>query len=290
MLNISPFCDLVDPVGVFDAGIGSYAMVDLIRRRQPERDILYFADRASFPYGAKSREELLAITRRSVDYLAGLGAGSVVLASNAPSIMVLDALKSGFALPVHGVAPPVRAACSASRSGKVAIMGVRSMIDSAELPRFVRTQTDNPENVALINASAMVELVENGAFLREPELTTLKVTAFCDEIAACHPEVDALTLSSTHLPWLRPFFENARPGWQFFDPADDVVAALPHLHSNKSHSGKPHSAKPQGATGRTVALVTESAAYPVDEFRRMLALLGVDLPLTVVSPLSDMHV
>lgn len=275
MLNTPPHPDLVDPVGVFDAGIGSYAMVDLIRRRQPQRDILYFADRASFPYGAKTRYELLAITRRTVRYLAGLGAGSVVLASNAPSIMVLDELKSSFDLPVHGVAPPVRAALAASRSGRIAVMGVRSMIESAELLRFVRTQTDDVGNVALINASPMVELVENGAFLNAPEDTAATVAAFCDDIAAHHPEVDALTLSSTHLPWLRPFFEKARPGWQFFDPADDVVAALP---------------RPQGGSGRTVALVTESAAYPVDEFRRMLDVLGVDLPLTVIPPLSDMHV
>lgn len=275
MLNTPAFSGLVDPVGVFDAGIGSYAMVDLIRRRQPGRDIIYFADRASFPYGAKTRDELLAITRRSVRYLASLSAASVVLASNAPSVMVLDDLKKSVAIPVHGVAPPVRAALALSRSGTVAVMGVRSMIESAELARFVRAQSENAGHVALVNASPMVELVESGAFLRAPEETAAKVAAFCDDIAARHPDVDVLTLSSTHLPWLRPFFETARPGWRFLDPADDVVAALP---------------PPQGQPdrpGRTVALVTESAAYPVEEFRRMLDILGVDLPLTAVPPLSD---
>ncbi|TYL24975.1 Asp/Glu racemase, partial [Streptococcus pyogenes] len=49
---------LSTPIAVFDAGIGSYAIVELIRRRQPRRDILYFADRARFPYGGKGRDEL----------------------------------------------------------------------------------------------------------------------------------------------------------------------------------------------------------------------------------------
>ncbi|WP_286153341.1 glutamate racemase [Ochrobactrum vermis] len=263
--------DLKDPVAVFDAGIGSYALVELIRRSQPLRDIIYFADRANFPYGAKSRDQLLSIMRRTINYLADLGAQTVVLASNAPSVMVLDTLKSEFTVPVYGVAPPVRTALATSRSGKVAVMGVRSMIESEELARFVRTQTDNPSDVALINASAMVELVENGAFLRQPDETAQKVAAFCDDIAERHPFIDALTLSSTHLPWLRSFFEAARPEWQFFDPADDVIAALP---------------QPKGGSGRTIAFVTESETYSVAEFRHMLEILQIDLPLTVINPIS----
>lgn len=267
--------DLNDPVAVFDAGIGSYALVDLIRRSQPQRDIIYFADRASFPYGAKSRDQLLSIMRLTIHYLTGLGVQTIVLASNAPSVMVLDTLKSEFSVPVYGVAPPVQAALAVSRSGKIAIMGVRSMIESEELARFVQTQTDRPNDVALINASAIVELVENGAFLRRPDETAQKVTAFCDGIAASHPLIDTLTLSSTHLPWLRSFFEQARPDWRFLDPADDVIAALPH---------------PESGSGRTIALVTESETYPVSGFRHMLEILQVDLPLMVVDPLLDRYV
>lgn len=76
--------------------------------------------------------------RSTIQYLTSLGAQTIVLASNAPSVMVLDTLKSEFAVPVYGVAPPVRAALAASRSGKVAVMGVRSMIESEELAGFVR--------------------------------------------------------------------------------------------------------------------------------------------------------
>ncbi|WP_420960513.1 glutamate racemase [Brucella sp. IR073] len=260
---------LTDPVAVFDAGIGSYALVDLIRRELPQRDIIYFADRARFPYGAKSHDELMSIMRGTIQYLTGLGAGAIVLASNAPSIMVLDELKSEFDVPIHGVAPPLREALALSRSGEIVIMGVRSMIESAELTAFVRANAPCPEKVTLINASPMVELVESGAFLSEPEATAAEVAAFCRSIAEAHPAVDTLTLSSTHLPWLRPFFEKARPDWQFLDPADDVVAALPAA---------------QDGSGRTVALVTESSAYTAAGFRDMLEKLGVDLQLTVVNP------
>lgn len=51
--NKTTVADLNDPVAVFDAGIGSYALVELIRHSQPQRDIIYFADRANFPTAPK---------------------------------------------------------------------------------------------------------------------------------------------------------------------------------------------------------------------------------------------
>jgi glutamate racemase len=270
--NASPLngLSLSKPLAVFDAGIGSYAIVDLIRRRQPRRDILYFADRASFPYGGKDRAALLVIIRATVRFLLDHEPEAIVLASNAPSIMVLDDVKGSCSVPIYGVAPPLEEALARSRSGMVGMMGVRSLIESAELPGFVRDRVPDPENVALIEASDMVDLVESGAFLSEPERTQKAVTAFTAAIATRWPAIDVLTLSSTHLPWLRPFFEQARPDWLFLDPAEAVAAALP---------------LPRSGTGRTVALVTESRTYTVAGFRKMLDKLGVTLDLRVVDPL-----
>lgn len=83
---------LVQPIAVFDAGIGSYTAVAAIQRLLPQQDILYFADRASFPYGGKSRSELLGVLRRTLLYLDTFEPTAVLVASNAPSITVLSEL------------------------------------------------------------------------------------------------------------------------------------------------------------------------------------------------------
>lgn len=57
------------PIGIFDAGIGSYAVVERVRARFPRQDIVYFADRASFPYGSKAPAQLLASVRAATEYL-----------------------------------------------------------------------------------------------------------------------------------------------------------------------------------------------------------------------------
>ena len=128
-----PLPKLVRPVAVFDAGIGSYAAVAAIRRLLPEQDIPYFADRASFPYGGKGRAELLAILRRTLRYLDGFDPAAILVASNAPSITVLDDLAGVSPAPLFGVRPPVAAAVGHVPRGEALI--ARMDRELAALPK-----------------------------------------------------------------------------------------------------------------------------------------------------------
>ncbi|MCE3026467.1 glutamate racemase [Salinicola sp. DM10] len=256
------------PIAVFDAGIGSYAIVAEIQRRLPRQDVIYFADRASFPYGSKEPDELAEVMARTLRFLEGFAPSAIVMASNAPSITVLERVRPLTTLPLFGVFPPLAEALALAPHGKVGIMGVRSLIESDELRDFVAKQTSAPETVNLIDASAMVELVESGAFLFDPEGTQAQVDAFVKELHRRVPGLEVLTLSSTHLPWLKGFFETASPDCRFLDPAEAIVAGL--------GEGTPGS-------GRIRALVTEDERYSLADFQRMLARLGVELPLEKVA-------
>ncbi|WP_251977340.1 glutamate racemase [Salinicola avicenniae] len=260
---------LHQPIAVFDAGIGSYAIVAEIQRRLPQQDIVYFADRASFPYGSKRPDALEGVMRRTLRFLERFSPSAIVVASNAPSITVLDAVRPMTSVPVYGVFPPLKAALADSASGQVGIMGVRSLVESRMLAAFVTEQAGNEAEVALIDASSLVELVESGAFLFDPDGTQQQVDAFLERLFQRRPSIDVLTLSSTHLPWLKGFFERARPQCRFLDPAESVVAGL---------------GTGTAGAGRIRTLVTEDKRYSVDDFRRMLERLGVELTLEVVEP------
>ncbi|WP_110685054.1 glutamate racemase [Salinicola aestuarinus] len=260
------------PIAVFDAGIGSYAIVAEIQRQRPRQDIVYFADRASFPYGAKSPEALTAIMASTLHYLERFDPSAIVMASNAPSITVLETVRSLTTVPLYGVFPPLAEAIACSCSREVGIMGVTSLIDSDGLQRFIAANRPPEATVTAIDASSMVELVESGAFLFDPTGTQAHVDAFIDALFQRAPAIDVLTLSSTHLPWLKPFFERARPGCRFLDPAERIVAEL-----GESEEGK----------GRVRTLVTEDARYAVTDFRRMLERLGVELELEVVDSMTQ---
>jgi glutamate racemase len=254
--------NLIAPIGVFDAGIGSYGIVQLIRQHYPQQDILYFADRASFPYGSKTKAELAACVSRAIARLAGMGAGAVVLASNAPSVMVLEDILPAQTVPVLGIYPPVAQALAASKMGRVAVLGVESLVRSAEIRAYVAREAQG-RDVQLVNASALVQRVEEGTFLSSPPATLAAVRAFLAELRQAVAGLDVCTLSSTHLPWLTPFFQQAAPDMTFLDPAESLMAPLrPYVTPG---------------SGQTVCIATESPSMPLSGLQRMLDLLGVRL-------------
>lgn len=258
----------VKPVAIFDAGIGSYAIVDLLHRKQPNRDIIYFADRAHFPYGKKTADELADIMKLTFKRLMRYDPSAIIIASNAPSIMVFDRVKEYSPVPLYGVFPPLEEAEQKSESGFVSIMGVASMVASEMGKAFVRKHSKKPQNVALVNASPMVELVESGTFLFDPQKTQSAVDRFMDDLRTDYPLVDTCTLSSTHLPWLKSYFEKAAPDCTFLDPAESIIEKL-----DKSQTG----------SGTIQGLVSESAEYRLKDFEKMLRKLDVAIPLQVIS-------
>ncbi len=256
------------PVAVFDAGIGSYAAVAAIRRILPRQDILYLADRANFPYGTKTRYELLEILRRTLLFLDGFSPSAVLVASNVPSITLLEDLSDVISSPVFGVRPPIRAAL-ATGPGDVAVLGVRAMVHSPELRAYADREAQHRRHqVHLIDASSLVDLVESGAFLFSADETQDEVDAFMRDLDRRHPAVGAFTLSSTHLPWLRGFIAKSSSVRPLLDPLDDAIAAIVPFASD--------------GHGACAAMVTEDGRYCVRDFRRMLDRLGVDLPLQAV--------
>ncbi|MDV6373390.1 glutamate racemase [Deinococcus arenicola] len=256
---------LDQPVGIFDAGIGSYDLVRKVRAAHPGQDILYLADRASFPYGAKSEAELEGCIVRAMEYLIGRGAASLIVASNAPTITVLGQLLPRFQLPVLGVYPPVQAALQEVGGGSVvAVIGARVLTDSAALREYVaREAGQQGDRVVFAAAGNLIDLVETGVFLSDPATTQQTVSAFIDTLRQEHPHLAGVTLSSTHLPWLREFFEAADSSLQLFDPADDVVAQFGPLAT--------------AGSGKLVTLVTHSPQQPFHEFEALLDRLGLDL-------------
>jgi glutamate racemase len=251
---------LYQPIGIFDAGIGSYAIVERVRARFPHQDILYFADRASFPYGAKTPDALLQSVRDATRYLQQQGCVAVVLASNAPSVVVLEPLRESVDVPVIGIFPPVREATSVSKTGEVAILGVRSMVTSEAMRQYAEANRVKDSQVMLINASSLVDLVENFTFIHDPVRTQEIVTAFIAELRAAHPRIDVMTMSSTHLPWLKRFFETAAPDVSFLDPADDVLAQLGPMTSI--------------GTGQTLCIASATQELTLDAFNEALKIMG----------------
>ena len=253
-------------IAVFDAGLGSYAIVEAIKKAYPLQDIIYFADRKSFPYGTKTTEELRDIIENSIDFLLEKGAAFIVLASNAPSITVLDKIKNKDN--VIGIYPPLKDVIKDKKKNTL-IIGAKVMIDSPELQEYIKKEVgDFYKQFHVENASPLIQLIESGDFINNIVETEKTIRNFINDCENKFGKLDSITLSSTHLPWLFSYFKKIIPEVKLYDPADNLVKAI----KNYTNIGE----------GKIHSIISESEKYPAKDFLKILNTLNIKLDYEII--------
>lgn len=231
-----------NPVAVFDSGIGSLSIIRELRREVPAEDLLYFADRAHFPYGAKSHGELRNIIVNTISYLERYKPKLVVIASNTPSVQVLEEIRKEVEVPLIGVRPPLREAARLTKKKHIGIMATGGTIRSRELENQIRREVPQNILVTKFDASPVIELIERGVHLEDERRTfdTISRVLGDDNL---DQKIDVITLSSTHLPFVKRYLNALLPTVRFVDPAQIVSREVRKFLSfyrmaKKSGSGK----------------------------------------------------
>ena len=67
-------------IGVFDSGNGGLITVEKIRELSADADICFLADRENAPYGTKSKNEIISLSKRNIKRLRDAGADKILIA------------------------------------------------------------------------------------------------------------------------------------------------------------------------------------------------------------------
>ena len=218
---------------VFDSGFGSLSVIKEIQKKV-KSDIVYFADQKNFPYGKKSKKQLLEIINKSLDKISKKFESDVIdLASNTPSLLLRDKLPNG----IISVLPPLRKISASKQSHNIAILATESVVKGSEIDDYIKeTVKSKKHKIVKINSSSLVNLVETGKFIDKPEYCSTIIQKTLKKKFQQH-KIDVATLSSTHLPFLLPFLKDAFPNVKFLDPASIVAQRI----SRKSASNRKNS-------------------------------------------------
>jgi len=207
---------------VFDSGFGSLSVINEIQKKV-KSDIVYFADQKNFPYGKKSKKQLLEIINQSLDTISKrFNPDLIVLASNTPSLLLRDKLPKG----IIDVLPPLENISKSKQSHNIAILATESVVKSSELDDYIKeTIKSRKHSIVKINSSGLVNLVETGKFIDKSEYCSTMIQKILKKKFQQH-KIDVATLSSTHLPFLLPFLKDAFPNVRFLDPAVIVAQKI----------------------------------------------------------------
>jgi glutamate racemase len=90
------------------------------------------------------------------------------------------------------------------------------------LDELIKSEIPQDIFVSKYNASSLIPLIEDGTFLRNRK----KIEQFITQILGNIDNIDVITLSSTHLPFILDQLNQIYPHVQFLDPAESIVKDL----------------------------------------------------------------
>ena len=189
------------PIGVFDSGVGGLTVVPQLLSSHPGEDIVYFGDTGRVPYGTRSPETIEKYTRQDCRFLLSKGVKLIIAACGTVSSVASHILRE-LPVPAMGVVEPTAdAAVSASKTGRIGILGTAATIRSASFER--RILEIRPDAVVIpVACPLFVPLVENGWIEPDNEATLAAARRYLAPLA--DKRVDTLILGCTHFPLLAP--------------------------------------------------------------------------------------
>jgi len=185
------------PIGIFDSGVGGLTVARAIIDQLPKESILYVGDTARGPYGPRPLAEVRSFALEIMDQLVAAGVKAIVIACNSASAATLRDARERYDVPlIEVIQPAARRAVSATRTGKVGVIGTQATIDSgAYLDAFAAAPQLEISSVA---CPEFVEFVERG------ETSGVAITQVAKKYLEplTRAGIDTLVLGCTHYPLL----------------------------------------------------------------------------------------
>jgi glutamate racemase len=263
----------VQPIGVFDSGIGGLTVAAALRELLPSENIFYIGDTARVPYGGKSQS---TIERYSVE-ISGLllaeNAKVIVVACNTASALAVPHLQELFKVPVIGViVPGAQAAVAATRRGNIGVIGTRATISSRAYERAIHAL--DPDVRVIANACPLLVPLIEEAWLDDP-VTDQIIRRYLEKLV--REEIDTLVLGCTHYPLLRDAIKKfVGPEIQLVDSAHNCALAVRELLKREKL------AAPKHHLGRLQVALTDASEGFLRVAERALSLEVGDVLLRTV--------
>ncbi|EOR03083.1 glutamate racemase [Acinetobacter genomosp. 15BJ] len=202
LLNPMPHASSDAPIGVFDSGVGGLSVAQEIARHLPNERIIYYADTAHVPYGARSDQEIRQLTAQAIEWLYRQGCKIAVVACNTASAFSLDYLRDhyGERFPIVGLVPALKPAVIQTQSKVVAVLATPATF-RGQLIKDVISKFAEPAgvNVLTVTNLELVPFVEAGQEMSQACLNVLQQILQ----PVVEQGADYLVLGCTHYPFLK---------------------------------------------------------------------------------------
>ena len=193
------------PIGLFDSGVGGTSIWHEVHRLLPHENTVYFADSHNAPYGDKSQDEIIALSKQKVEFLLEKNAKIIVVACNTATTNAMKVLRHDYAVPFIGLEPAIKPAAALTKTGHIGVLATKRTIISEQYQQATLAY----QNVTVHSQIGydLVGLIESG------NINTLEMDALLRQYLSpmLAQNIDQLVLGCTHYPYLKAMLERLLP-------------------------------------------------------------------------------
>lgn len=207
------------PIGLLDSGVGGFSVVKKVIEKLPGESTVFIGDSANMPYGDKTRDQIIELTRRSVKFLLQKKVKLIIFACNTATAVAMPALQKEVSQQIIGVIQSGSlAAARTTKNKKVAVAATQATIDSHAYQKEIKFR--DPEiKVDEVAAPELAPLIES-----QKDYATNLAAVKRSLLPLKDRDFDTFVLGCTHYPLIEKEFAAALGDQiQIVDPADQVA-------------------------------------------------------------------
>ncbi|MCS4237546.1 glutamate racemase [Myroides gitamensis] len=226
-----------NPIGLFDSGIGGTTIWQEIHKLMPTEDTIFLADQKNAPYGTQTKEAILALSHKNIQYLVDQGCKLVVVACNTATTNAIQELRSSFTIPIIGIEPAIKPASLLTKTSTIGVLATKGTITSDLFTSKLKLYP----NVKIIEQIGynLVTLIESGQ-LHSQEMKDLLQLYLLPMV---EQGMDTLVLGCTHYPYLTPIIKTLIPEHILIIDSGEAVAKHTQKILGEHHLLTPHTNK-----------------------------------------------
>jgi glutamate racemase len=220
----------LNPIGVFDSGVGGLSILKALRAALPGEDFVYFGDTSHGPYGERGDEYVVARSRAIFRELIEKHAvKAMVVACNTATAAAIHLLRRDYPeLPLVGVEPALKPAVSRSRTKRIGVLATRGTLRSAKFAALHDSLKEQAEFV-LQPCDGLAAAIETGDSAQVDALCAKYVRAIGD-YGSGPRQIDTVVLGCTHYPFAQAHLQaHAGPDVALIETGEPVARQTQRL-------------------------------------------------------------
>ena len=188
-------------IGVLDSGIGGLSVLKELQKKLPFENTIYVADLKRFPYGNKSKEEIIKYSKEICNFLLKNNVKAIVIACHTISSIALNELKKNIDIPIFSMLNPSIEKLKRYPNKKFLMIGTENTINNSSYISDIKKEIENLKIIPL----AMQKLV---GYIENREKKEI-ISDYLNKTFESYSDIDGVFLACTHFPLIKNLIKKA---------------------------------------------------------------------------------